>query len=149
MDIIKISPESLEIANTYLATGSIVETANILGVQTDQVSTYLNKREVKEYVDQVFLDQGYRNRGKLFALMEEIIESKLEEARESELYTSKDLLEVISQYHKMRMDEIKVSRPPAEKPQTQINVQNNFDDGFGGGNYGELLRKLHATSENT
>lgn len=147
MDIVKISPESLEIANTYLSTGSINETAAILGLPASEVTSYLDRREVKSYVDQVFLDQGYRNRGKLFALMEEIIESKLQEARDTELYTSKDLLEVITQYHKMRMDEVKLARPPEQNAKTQINVQNNFADEYGGGKYGELLRKLHAGSE--
>ena len=139
-EIIIISPESLEIANTYLATGSMEKTAQVLGLPTDQVSSYLARREVKEYVDQVFLDQGYRNRGKLFDLMEEIIESKLVEARESEMYTSKDLLEVVSLYHKMRTDEIKLAAP---KPSTQINVQNND---YGPGKYGELLAKLHGAN---
>lgn len=140
----KISPESLTVANTYLATGSVTETAYQLDLSPDTVSNYLAKREVKQYVDQVFLDQGYRNRSKLFALMEEIIESKLSEARESEIYSSKDLLDILAQYHKMRMDEIKVSQP-RDVPHTQINVQNNHNDGFPGGKYGDLLRKLHGS----
>jgi predicted transcriptional regulator len=144
MNIQKIAPESLEVANTYLATGSITQTATLLGITPSEVSLYLDKREVKEYVDNVFLDQGYRNRGKLFALMEEIIESKLEEARESEVYTSKDLLDVLAQYHKMRQDEIKNAKP--SQPLHQVNVQNNVNE-FGSGKYGELLRKLHAASD--
>jgi predicted transcriptional regulator len=141
-EIISISPEALEVANTYLATSSITKTADLLGIPTNQVSSYLARREVKQYVDQVFLDQGYRNRGKLFDLMEEIIESKLVEARESEMYTSKDLLEVLALYHKMRTDEVKHSTPK-EGPTTQINVQNND---YGPGKYGELLAKLHGAT---
>jgi len=144
MNIQKIAPESLEVANTYLTTGSIMKTASMLGITPQEVSSFLDKREVKEYVDNVFLDQGYRNRGKLFALMEEIIESKLEEARESEVYTSKDLLDVLAQYHKMRQDEIKNAKP--SQPLHQVNVQNNVNE-FGSGKYGELLRKLHAATD--
>jgi len=144
MNIIKIAPESLEVANTYLATGSVTRTADLLGITPHEVTSYLDKREVKEYVDNVFLDQGYRNRSKLFGLMEEIIESKLTEARDSEVYTSKDLLDVLTAYHKMRQDEIKNSRPT--QPLHQVNVQNNVNE-FGSGNYGELLRKLHASTD--
>ena len=39
-----ISPEGLEIANTYLKTTSVRETALLLKVPEDSVSKYLNQR---------------------------------------------------------------------------------------------------------
>ena len=87
-----ISPEGLEIANTYLKTTSVSETALSLGVPEDEVSRYLNQREVKKYVDTVFLDVGYRNRFKLAATLDEIIEKKLEELDEADMTSNKDAI---------------------------------------------------------
>ena len=42
-----ISPEGLEIANTYLKTTSVADTALSLGIPEDQVSRYLGQREVR------------------------------------------------------------------------------------------------------
>ena len=58
----RISPESIEIANAYLETGDITAVSAVLNVPRDVVSEYLNKREVKKYIDSVYLDTGYRNR---------------------------------------------------------------------------------------
>ena len=63
--VTKMSPEGLEIANSYLEHGSIPAAANALAVTEDTVSEALNKREIKQYIDTVYLDTGYRNRFKL------------------------------------------------------------------------------------
>ena len=52
----KMSPEGLEIANSYLEHGSIPAVCADLGVQENEVSEMLNKREIKQYIDTVFLD---------------------------------------------------------------------------------------------
>lgn len=142
-EIVRISPEGLEVANQYLQFGNIEDVSETLKVPQDQVVELLAKREVKQYLDTVYLDMGYRNRDKLGALMDTIIESKLEEAEESKIYTSKDLIEILQIAHKMRMDEIK-AMSEANKNATirnQTNVQIN-DSGFGEGNYGQLMEKL-------
>jgi hypothetical protein len=144
MNDLTISPESLDIANAYLTYGSIQETANELSIPPDLVANTLEKREVKVYIDQVFLDQGYRNRNKLHAVLDKIIDSKLEEAEETELYSDKDLVEIIQLAHKMRMDEAKLasaSRPPP--PTIQNNVQVIEENALGvGGKYGKLIEQL-------
>ena len=61
----RISPEGLEIANAYLQLGSVQLVSAQLNIDEAEVSEFLGKREVKAYVDQVFLDTGYRNRFKL------------------------------------------------------------------------------------
>jgi len=148
-DIVKITPESLEVANTYLATGSVEKTAKLLGVTEFEVSSFLNRREVKKYVDQVFLDQGYRNRHKLFDLLDTIIDSKITEAEESEIYTTKDILDVLTLMHKMRVDEIKLMKDDEAKNQPKAIPKGGLEetdpdnpDQFGGGNYGKLMRSL-------
>jgi predicted transcriptional regulator len=146
---VHISPEGLEIANTYLKTTSVEETASSLGVTQDEVSKYLNQREVKKYVDTVFLDVGYRNRFKLAATLDDIIEKKLEELDEADMTSNKDIAELLQLAHKMRVDEMKIQTDAVKAEQsgikTQTNVQINDNSSFGEGNYGELMKKLLET----
>lgn len=144
-EISKISPESVEIANTYLMYGNIKAVSEHLHIPAQVVSEYLNKREVKQYIDTVYLDLGYRNRSNIASLLDEMISSKLEEARESGVYSSKDLADLLQMAHKMRMDEIK-AQTDAEKAASAANVRNQtnvqINDGLGQGNYGKLMEKL-------
>ena len=146
MKALAISPEGLELANEYLKCGSIETAARSLSISTDQAIDVLNKTEVKRYIDAVYLDMGYRNRNNIAKVMDEIIESKLEEARDSEMFSSKDLVDIMQIAHKMRMDEIKAENA---KPsiQNQTNVQINENQPFGQGNYGELMKKLLGSGD--
>jgi|TARA_R100000084_G_scaffold95372_1_gene49163 phage terminase small subunit len=141
----KISPEGLEIANAYLQYGSIPSVSTQLGVEENIISEMLNRREVKQYIDTVYLDTGYRNRFKLADTLDTLIEKKMEEAEESEIYTSKDLADLLQMAHKMRMDELKaqaeLEKAKATNIKNQTNIQVN-DGGFGQGNYGKLMEKL-------
>jgi len=138
-----ISPEGLEIANTYLKTTSVNDTARSLNIPRDQVSRYLNQREVKKYVDTVFLDIGYRNRFRLANTLDVIIEKKLEELEEAEMTSNKDIADLLLMVHKIRMDEIKVQTDQDKTViRNQTNVQINDNSNFGEGKYGELMKKL-------
>ena len=138
---LKISPEGLELANTYLTAGSIQEAAKSLHISVQKASELLGKAEVKRYIDAVYLDQGYRNRFKMGNLLDEIINSKLEEARESEMYSSKDLLDILALQHKMKIEELKLQQADV-KQQTNILVNNTENNVFGAGNYGKLMETL-------
>ena len=142
----KMSPEGLEIANSYLEHGSIPAVASKLRVSQNEVSEILNKREIKQYIDTVFLDTGYRNRFKLSETLDMLIEKKLEESEETQIYTNKDMADLIQMAHKMRMDEIKaqteMEKAKAQTVKTQVNIQDNSGTPFGQGNYGELIKKL-------
>ena len=142
----RISPEGLEIANAYLELGNIPAVSARLNVAEQDVTELLAKREVKSYIDTVYLDSGYRNRFKLGAALDDLIERKLEEAEESEMYSNKDLADLIQMAHKMRMDELKaqaeMEKAKASQIKTQNNVQINAEVPFGQGNYGELMKKL-------
>jgi hypothetical protein len=142
----RISPEGLEIANAYLELGSIPAVCSRLSIDEAKASEYLQKREVKAYVDQVYLDTGYRNRFKLADVLDTLIDAKLEEAEESEVYTSKDLADLVGMAHKIRMDELKaqteLEKAKAQTIKTQVNIQDNSQVPFGQGNYGELMKKL-------
>ena len=142
----KMSPEGLEIANSYLEHGSIPVVCAKLGVSENQVSETLNKREVKQYIDTVFLDTGYRNRFKISETLDMLIEKKLEESDETRIYTNKDMADLLQMAHKMRIEEIKaqteMEKAKAQTVKTQVNIQDNSGLPFGQGNYGELIKKL-------
>ena len=150
-EISTISPEGLEVANAYLQFGNIRAVCEFMGVPEDKVVQVLNKREVKRYIDTVYLDLGYRNKNNIGSLLDEMIQSKLEEAQETGVYSSKDLADLLQMAHKMRMDEIKAQAElmKAESAQikNQTNVQINEALPFGQGNYGKLMEKLLKTDE--
>ena len=106
----------------------------------------INKREVKKYIDTVYLDIGYRNKNNIGSVLDEMIASKLEEAQESGIYSSKDLADLLQMAHKMRMDEIKaqadLAKTESNNIKNQTNVQINEAVPFGQGNYGKLMEKL-------
>jgi hypothetical protein len=144
-EMVQISPEGVHIANSYLMFGNIAAVSQDLQVPEHKVAEILNTREVKKYIDTVFLDTGYRNRNNIARLLDEMIASKLEEAEESGVYSNKDLAELLQMAHRMRMDELKVQGEADKISNTirnQTNVQVNSNIPFGSGNYGKLMDKL-------
>jgi hypothetical protein len=147
----RISPEGIEIANSYLEAGDVDSVSRQLAIPKDEVVDYLNKREVKKYIDSVYLDAGYRNKFKLASVLDAMIEKKLEEAEESDMYTSKDLADLVLMAHKMRMDEVKAQTEMEKVSSSSIKTQNNVliqgEGAFGQGNYGALIEKLINSPE--
>ena len=82
-EITTITPEGMEVANSYLQFGNIRAVVNSLGVSEYKVAEILNKREVKKYIDTIYLDMGYRNKNNIAGVLDEMIQSKLEEAQET------------------------------------------------------------------
>lgn len=134
MTITRLSPEGFDIANAWLQYGTIAETAKALQITENSVVTALKEPTIKSYLDSVYLDMGYRNRNRLGALLDKVIEIKIQEAEDSEMWTSKDIIDLITLAHKMRMDEIKAT----STNNTTVNVA-NFNEGS---NYGKLMEKL-------
>lgn len=146
-ELTTISPEGLEVANAYLQFGNIRAVCDYLQVPEERAVETLNKREVKKYIDTVYLDMGYRNRNNIAGLLDEMITSKLEEARESGVYSSKDLADLLTLAHKIRQDELKhqieLAKIEGGSVRNQTNVQiNNEGLPFGSGNYGKLMETL-------
>ena len=145
-ELTTISPEGLEVANSYLQFGNIRGVCDHLQVAESKVVDILNKREVKKYIDTVYLDMGYRNKNNIGTVLDEMIASKLEEAQETGVYSSKDLADLLQMAHKMRMDEIKaqadLAKAESSNIKNQTNVQVNEGVPFGQGNYGKLMEKL-------
>ena len=149
-ELTTISPEGIEVANSYLQFGNIRAVSDDLGIAESKIADLLNKREVKKYIDTVYVDLGYRNRNNIGSVLDEMIASKLEEAKESGVYSSKDLADLLAMAHKMRMDEIKaqaeLAKAESANIRTQNNVQINSEMPFGQGNYGKLMEKLLGTT---
>ncbi len=146
-ETVKISPENLEIANTYLSCQSLLETAEALGVSTDIVSETLGKREVRAYIDNIFLDYGFNNKFEMRKLIDTVIQKKLKEMDESDTGSSKDIIEIMALSHKMSMDildrQIKLEEAQAKNQgniKNQVNVQVN--NASGGTRYDQLIEKL-------
>ena len=142
----KMSPEGLEIANAYLELGNTFSSLRSFRSRREYSTRVFRKKRNKQYIDQVYLDTGYRNRFKLANALDDIIERKLEEAEESQIYTNKDLADLLQMAHKMRMDEIKamaeLEKAKSSSIKNQTNVQINSEMPFGQGNYGKLMEKL-------
>jgi predicted transcriptional regulator len=139
-ETLQISPEALEVANSFLETQSLDATAERLGITKYAVSSYLDRREVKAYVDNVFYNLGYNNRVALRTLMDKLIADKLAEMIESGTTSKKDIADLIALSHKITMGE--AARDTAvtnTNIKTQTNVQINAP---GGANYNELIEKL-------
>jgi hypothetical protein len=140
-ELVKLGPEHFDVANGYLAYGSIEDTAEQLQLPRYEVVKILQMPEVKRYLDGVWLDMGYRNRDKIGRLMDRLIEAKLADAEETGIYTSKDLLEILALQHKMRMDEIKAQQA-IEESKNKVGTAVQINNQFGDSNYGKLMEKL-------
>ena len=143
-ETIRISPESLEIANCYLQLQDARKVAEQLELDQDLVITTLARREVRGYIDQVFFDTGYNNKFLMRRAMDALIQQKFQELEESGVGSSKDIAELLSLSHKMSMDlldrEIQLEKlKQGAGPQKQVNVQINETDGS---KYGQLIHKL-------
>lgn len=140
-EVIQISPEALEVANTYLTCQSISETAKTLGIAEDTVSSYLGRTEVRSYVDQIFLDLGFNNRFKMRAAMDALIQRKFRELDESDQGSTKDIAELLEMSQKMTLAildrEIALKKLEQGSLKTQVNVQVNEAT-----NYSSLIDKL-------
>lgn len=144
-EYVQISPEALEVANCYLQCQDVREVAESLEVGVDIVTQTLAKREVRAYIDHVFMDTGFNNRVKMRSAMDAIIKKKFQEMEEAQTGSNKDIIEILALSHKMRMEEldrqIKLEQLRVEKPapHNQVNVQINDS---GGSNYDKLLSRL-------
>ena len=145
-EYIQISPEALEVANCYLQCQDIRAVAEQLELTVDLVADILQRREVKSYVDNVFMDAGFNNRYKMRRAMDAIIQKKFAEMEEAGTGSNKDIIEIMALSHKMSMEhldrQIQLEKIRAEKatPKSQVNVQINNDNGKS--NYDRLLDKL-------
>ena len=117
-----LDPVVLAIANDYLSGKSIVTIADEYGISSDRVTAVIEKREVKAYIDNVFATQGYLNRVRRFALINNVIDQKVQEAVETGIYSKKDLLD----WMKHLADVEATLKPQVKGPAVAVQI-NNYD----------------------
>lgn len=144
-ETLDISPEALEVANTYLQCQDIKQTADNLDMPTELVTQILGKREVRAYVDHVFMNLGFNNRFKMRAAMDAVIKQKFQELQESGMGSTKDIADLLALSHKMSMEEldkqIKLEQLRQSNIKNQVNVQIN-DGVSDGSKYSHLIQTL-------
>lgn len=140
----RISPEGLQIAEAYLENGSDSNrTALAIGIPASDVDFYLRKREVRSYIDTLFFEAGFRNRDKMYGIIDAVIDKKLEDMDETDTGSNKDIMEIMDQLHKMKMAELKM-QIEMQKVQnaTTIKTQNNVQINGGSEGYNKLMQEL-------
>jgi len=117
-----LDPVILALANDYLSGATIEQIAADYSISTDRVTTVLDKKEVKHYIDSVFATQGYLNRVKRIAIINRVIDQKIADALETGIYSKKDLLDWMK-----HLAEIEDKLKPTEKgPAVAVQI-NNYD----------------------
>lgn len=147
-----IAPEQLRIAEVYLTNGmDPKKTAIALEIDEQEVRRILNTPQVLEYTREVFRESGFRNKHRLFSVLDEIVNRKLEEIEESGLGTELDIIELLDKYQKildmvtkremaLEKHKVEVVRPGA--PNTQNNTQININNVPGDANMHKLMSRL-------
>lgn len=144
-ETLQIAPEALEVANCYLQLQDARRVADELDLPVTLVTEILARREVKSYVDHVFMDTGFNNRFEMRAAMDALIKKKFQEMHEADVGSTKDITELLALSHKMSMDlldrEIQLAKAQqATGPSKQVNVQIN--EGLDGSKYSHLINRL-------
>lgn len=144
-ETIQIAPEALEVANCYLQLQDAKKVAHELDMPPDLVTEILKRREVKAYIDHVFMDTGFNNKFMMREAMDALIKKKFQELHESDTGSTKDISELLALSHKMSMDlldrEIQLEKlRTITAPQKQVNVQIN--EGLDGSKYSKLISQL-------
>lgn len=117
-----LDPALLTVANEYLAGQSIDEIAKNHSLTMDQVTSIIENKEVKSYVDSIFLSQGYLHRAKRLSVINKVIDEKLQEAFESGVYTKKDLLDWMK-----LLNDMETQARPKREAGVAVQINNNYD----------------------
>jgi hypothetical protein len=141
-EALAISPEALEIANAYLTYQDTKKVSEELDIGMDIISNVLNRREVKAYINNVFMDLGFNNRFKLRKAMDAIIARKFQELDEADVGSGKDIADLLALSHKMTMDELDKQIQLEKIRETNIRSQVNVQINDGGSNYSSLLERI-------
>jgi hypothetical protein len=126
----EVDPKHLILANELLSGKSIPKIAEEYGLTNDQVSSVVERGEVKRYIDSVYMSQGYLHRSRRLQIINEVIDEKMAEARETGVFSKRDLLEWLKLLNDMERD----SRPKTPTTAVQVNNQTN--------NYSTLMQDL-------
>ena len=117
----EMDPILLAAANMYLAKKNIAEIAQELDIREDRVAQILDKEEVKKYIEQCILTQGFLNPLKSLEIVESVITDLLAKGAASGEYTAKDLLDWMKELRALREG---LSPKKAAGPAVAVQVNN-------------------------
>ncbi len=144
-----MSPEGMDVIEAYLQCGSDVPSAaRSLGMSEIAFRDIMNRSEVKNYLNDIFMESGFRNRDRLFGVLDKVIKRKLEELEETGMGSDQDIMDILWKAHKMKMEEMKMmvelekAKAAVRAPANQTNIQNNIIAGAGDQNYMDLITSL-------
>lgn len=143
-----MSPEGMEVIDAYVLNGSDVPmTARYLGITEVECRMMLQKPEIRNYINTLFMESGYRNRDKLFSVIDEIIDRKVTDIRTNpEAGSEQDIMDILWKAHKMKMEEMKMliqlEEAKSKNKGTQHNTQNNIILGSNDVNYVDLIESI-------
>lgn len=145
-EVIPISPEALEVANCYLQNPTPAAVAENLDLPLEVVSQFLDRDEVRAYINNVYFNTGYNNRFTLRNLMDTVIQRKLQDMDESDTGSAKDIADLIKLSHDLTMQhldkELKILELKEKAKNKGPSVQNNVQINEVGGNYQQLIEKI-------
>ena len=143
-----ISPEGMLAIEAYLEAGSNVSQAAVaLGMEESKFREIMRRSEVKMYLNDIFMESGFRNRDKFFGIMDTVLNLKMEELEETGMGSDMDIMDILKLMHKMKMDEVKMlieyekvkaGRAPVHQNNTLVNVNGGSD------NYQDLMSKIFS-----
>lgn len=142
-EVIDISPEALEVANCYLQFQDIIKVSTELDIPITAVTALLDRKEVKSYMDHVFMNMGFNNRFKMRSAMDAILAKKFQDMDESAIGSQKDIAELMALSHKMAMDHLAAQMKLEElREKNNLKTQTNIQINDTGGNYGNLIERI-------
>lgn len=143
----QISPEGMEVISAYLENSSDPKKAAlVLGMEEPAFREIMRRPEVKTYLNEIFMESGFRNRTKFFDIIDTVLSLKMSELQETGMGSDMDIMDILKLMHKMKMDEMKMqiemekakaAKGPVHQNNTQINV-----GGSGDSNYMDLMKIL-------
>ena len=141
---VRIQPEHLAIADCYLQTHSIQQTADNLQLSVELVADILAQTPVRLYIDQVFRDVGFNNRYKLRSALDAVIQKKFQDMELSETGSNKDIADLLALSHKFTMDQLQLELEFLKLQQKDMHIKNqvNVQINDSGSNYQQLINRL-------
>ncbi len=130
-----LDPILLGVANEYLKGTDIADIADQFSTSGDVIISVLDKKDVKSYIEGVYMTQGYMDRFRKLAIINKVIEEKLQEAMETGTHSKKDLFDWIKLATQMESD-----MRPKQQPGLAVQINNNT-------NYHKVMTELLEIKE--
>lgn len=141
-----LQPEAIVVVEQYLRFNRDIDlVAAELNTTPTVIGDILNKREVRGYLDHLFMESGFRNREKFFDVLDNLLDAKIAELDEAQMGSSMDIMDIMKIYHGMKIKELELSiklqelQSAKQSAGTINNVQINNSSG-----YDKLLDRIIA-----